>query len=82
MECKVRAGYAEPKDYAVLAPGQSLETEVDLGRCHDLSAPGTYSVVAHYQDGNGNPPSAPAGAVHFAEAISAAAVSYTSAGKP
>lgn len=63
-------------EYQVLAPGAKLRRALIFGRMFGISAPGTYRVTAHYQDGNPEPPAPPPGAVHLKDLLSSEPVSF------
>lgn len=51
FECRVRAGFPTTSNYTLLPPGDHYQAQIHLGECFDFSAPGSYRIVAHYQDG-------------------------------
>ena len=69
--CFFKTPAVEPKHYRLLRPGDSAGRKPtgpseDL-RCLGLDAPGTYTLIAHYKDGNDaeNVPPAPSGTVYL-----------------
>lgn len=71
---KVRAGAAEAKYYRALEKGQSKQIAIELSRYFEFDKPGTYEVIAHYQDGNPKPPLAPHGITHLASSLRSASL--------
>lgn len=66
---KVTAMFPVPENYALLKPGDVYTRELPVSSAFDFSAPGKYSVIAHYKDGNGTPPPPPAGAEYLADEV-------------
>ena len=75
FSCKVRAGKAQAKDYALVEPGETVSVKLDLTQCFDLKTPGQYKVQASYKDGNPEVPASPSGAPHLAESLESQSVS-------
>lgn len=78
--CAFRTPPADAKHYVLLDPGESLRPKAsgpseDL-RCLGMDAPGTYTLIAHYADGNDpeDVPPAPPGSVYLRWELVAAPV--------
>lgn len=63
------------EDYAVLKPHERLRT-LDEMSCYDLSTPGTYVLMARYEDGNQEPPPPPDGTTHLWEEFESPKVTF------
>jgi hypothetical protein len=59
FQCFRDGDVASPKNYAAIAPGQSIEVREDVARCHRLEPGVRYSITAHYDDDNPERPPAP-----------------------
>jgi hypothetical protein len=71
--CVSDVAFPNEDDYVVLKPGDRVRTVEEL-TCFDFSVPGTYVLMARYQDGNEHPPAPPAGATHLFEEFESAKV--------
>ena len=76
FRCQYRSRPISKDDYRVLPPGQSFDVELEISMCHDLTELGTYTLIAHYADGQRNPPKAPDGAVHLKQELVSQPVSF------
>ena len=76
FRCEYRTRPISKDDYRVLAPGQSIDTELEISVCHDLTDLGSYTLIAHYVDGQRNPPKAPDRAVHLKQELVSQPVSF------
>lgn len=76
FRCQYRARPISKEDYRLLRPGQSIDAELELSGCHDLAELGSYTLIAHYLDGQPNPPKAPDGSVHLKQELVSQPVSF------
>jgi hypothetical protein len=76
FRCQSRIRPVSKDDYRILRPGQSIDTELEISACHDLSELGSYTLIAHYVDGQSSPPKAPDGAVHLKQELVSQPVSF------
>jgi len=70
--CFDKSEMARKADYVLLEAGADLHFKVGLS-CFKFKGPGTYSIVAHYQDSNNNPTTIPGSPVLVGEVTSAPA---------